>query len=180
MPASHFSGQLTRTGRHRASGPPTKKSYRTIALARRAKEPNHLPHDRLHSRLTEQQRHLKSRRPFVPDALELWQDLAEQDAGPNLWLDHRRNNEWQNSPSILPNYIKDVSNNPSGMTLPRPAWVKLNRLRTGGGLFRATMHKWGMASTSTCECGAKEQSADHIITSCPTTNPHKELLEYCT
>ena len=104
-------------------------------------------------------------------ALELLRDLAEQDATPNLWLDHRSNSKWQNSPPLLLNYIKDVSNNSSGMTLPRPAWVKLNRLRTGVDLFRATMHKWGMASTPTCKCGAKERSADHIITSCPNHRP---------
>ena len=143
----------------------------TIALARRAKESNHLQHDRLHSRLTEQQRHLKSRRPFLPAALELLRDLAEQDVTPNLWHDHRWNSEWQNSPYLLHNYIKDVSNNPSGTKLQRPAWVKLNKPRTGVGLFRTTMHKWGMASSPTCVCGAKEQSADHIITSCPTHHP---------
>ena len=50
---------------------------------------------------------------------------------------------------------------------PRTAWVRLNRLRTGVGLFRSTMYKWGMAPTAACECGAEEQTADHIITTCP-------------
>ena len=110
-------------------------------------------------------------RPFVPAALELLQDLAEQDVTENLWLDHKRNSERQNSPSYLHNYIKDVSNNPSGMTLPRPALVKLNRQRTGVGLFRVTMHKWGMVDSS-----AKEHSANHIITSGPTHHfPHGTL-----
>ena len=76
--------------------------------------------------------------------------------------------------------MKYVSNNLSGMTHPRSAWVKLNRLRTGVGLFRATMHKWGMAPIPTRECGAKEQSGDHIITSCPIHYPPHGALEYCT
>ena len=51
-----------------------------------------------------------------------------------------------------------------GFSFPRPAWVKLNRLRIGVNLFRSEMHKWG---TAACEYGAKEQTAEHIITSCP-------------
>ena len=54
------------------------------------------------------------------------------------------------------------------MTLPRQAWVKLNRLRTGVGLFPATINKLGMASTPICEYGAKEKYANHIIASCST------------
>ena len=40
-------------------------------------------------------------------------------------------------------------------------------LRTGFGLFRSTVQRWGMATTAACKCGAEEQTADHIITSCP-------------
>ena len=29
------------------------------------------------------------------------------------------------------------------------------------------MHKWSKASAASCECGAQEQTADHIMTSCP-------------
>ena len=47
--------------------------------------------------------------------------------------------------SRLQTFIKDVSPTPPGF--PRPAWIKLNRLRTCGGLFRSCTHKWGMAST---------------------------------
>ena len=114
MPTSHFSGQLTRAGRHRASGSPTKKSYNILSLPGQRAKPRITR--QTPPRLTEQQRHFKSRKPFVLAALELLRDLAEQDATPNLWLDHRWNSKWQNSTS-LHNYIKDVSNNPSGMTL---------------------------------------------------------------
>jgi len=31
----------------------------------------------------------------------------------------------------------------TGNILPRPFWVRLNRLRTGVGLFRLTIQKWG-------------------------------------
>ena len=53
------------------------------------------------------------------------------------------------------------------MALARPAWVKLNHLRTGVGRFRSNMHKWGLAQSATCKCGAEEQAADYIILDCP-------------
>jgi len=57
-----------------------------------------------------------------------------------------------------------------GMTLHRPSWVRINRLRTGVGLFRSTMHKWVVPSAN-CRCGAEEQTADYIITSCFLYHP---------
>ena len=53
------------------------------------------------------------------------------------------------------------------MGLPRAAWVKLNRLRTGVGRFHSSMHKWGLAPSPNCEFGASEQTADHVLTACP-------------
>ena len=49
----------------------------------------------------------------------------------------------------------------------KAAWVKLNRLRTGVGRFHSSMHKWGLAPSPNCECGASEQTADHVLTMCP-------------
>ena len=65
--------------------------------------------------------------------------------------------------SALGVYIPKVSTRPIGMSLTRTAWVKLNRLRTGVGRFGSSMHKWGLASSTKCVCGASEQTADHII-----------------
>ena len=42
----------------------------------------------------------------------------------------------------------------TGATLPRRAWVRLNRLRTGVGRFRSCLYKWSMASSAACESGA--------------------------
>ena len=56
-----------------------------------------------------------------------------------------------------------------GMNLPRPAWVRLNRLRTGIGIgrFQLSMHKKGLAPTSICECDALDQTAVHVILESP-------------
>ena len=53
------------------------------------------------------------------------------------------------------------------MGLPRPAWVRLNCLRTEFGKFQSSTHKWGLASTSICECGALNEIAAHVILECP-------------
>jgi len=62
------------------------------------------------------------------------------------------------------------------MTLPRPSWVRLNRLRFGVGLFRSTMHKWGLALSANCNWGAEKQTADHILASCSMYHPFKGTL----
>ena len=34
-------------------------------------------------------------------------------------------------------------------------------------------HKWGLAPSPNCECGASEQTADHVLTACPIhRTPH--------
>ena len=67
----------------------------------------------------------------------------------------------------LRGFVPETGARPVGMGLPRAAWVKLNRLRTGVGRFHSSMHKWGLAPSPNCECGASEQTADHVLTACP-------------
>ena len=62
------------------------------------------------------------------------------------------------------------------MSLTRTAWVNLNRPRTGVGRFGSSMHKWGLASSAKCECGASEQTADHIILTCPTHRTPRGIM----
>ena len=66
------------------------------------------------------------------------------------------------SMSAIGVYIPRVSTRPIGMSLTRTAWVNLNRPRTGVGRFGSSMHKWGLAPSEKCECGASKQTADHI------------------
>ena len=58
-----------------------------------------------------------------------------------------------------------------GMTLPRTVWVRLNRIRTGVGRFRSCLYKWGMVPSAACECGAEEQTVDHVVLQCAIHRP---------
>ena len=69
-----------------------------------------------------------------------------------------------NSPGIQPNFsvfVPIASIEPTGGTLRRNAYVKLDRLRTAVGRFRSDIHKRCLASSEACECGAAQQTADH-------------------
>ena len=81
-------------------------------------------------------------------------------------MDYAWNMEYLKSASRLHAFIPRASSKPLGMGLPRTSWVKLNRLRTGVGRFHSSMYKWGVAPSPNCECGASEQTADHIISAC--------------
>ena len=49
------------------------------------------------------------------------------------------------------------------MSFIRLAWVNLNRLRTDVGRFRSSLHKWGLASSTTCRFSADDQAADYVF-----------------
>ena len=115
------------------------------------------------------QERLKSRRPFVPAARKLLNDLVLSELGIPA---ARRTNyiwsaEYSNSATIVHVFIPRASSRPLGMDLPRTSWVKLDRLRTGVGHFHLSVYKWGLAFSSSCECGATEHTADHVISACP-------------
>ena len=70
-------------------------------------------------------------------------------------------------------FVPKTGARPVGMGLPQAAWVKLNCLQTGVGRFHLSMHKWGLAPSPNCECGASEQTAGHVLTVCPIhRTPH--------
>ena len=110
---------------------------------------------------------LKSRRPFVPATRKLLQDLTELGIRAAQWTDFKWSTEYSKCSPDLRVFIPKASTRPMGMGLPRSSWVRLNRLRAGVGRFQSFMHKWGLAPTSNCECGAAEQTAEHIILTCP-------------
>ena len=76
--------------------------------------------------------------------------------------------EWRLSTNRLREYIISPSRSCPGSDLPRQGSLgQLNRLRTGVGRFNADMWRWGLSKSPTCDCGADQQRANHIITECP-------------
>ena len=63
------------------------------------------------------------------------------------------------------------------MSLTRTTWVKLSRLHIDLGHFDWSMHKWGVASSANCECGASEQTADDLILTCPTHRAPRGIMD---
>ena len=130
-------------------------------------DPDHIFYELLAGSPDGHRERLKSRRPFVPAARKFLQDLTELDIHAAQWTDLKWSTEYSECSSDLRAFIPRESTRPMGMGLPRSSWVRLNRFRAGVGCFQSLMHKWGLAPTSNCECGAAEQTAEHIILTCP-------------
>ena len=76
---------------------------------------------------------LRSRRPFVPAARNLLDNLARLGIRASEWTNLKWKTEYCEGASRLRAFVPETGARPVGMGLPRAAWVKLNRLRTGVG-----------------------------------------------
>ena len=155
MSNDHLSAELRRMGA-------------TLSLAYRGSlDPDHILHGLLSGSSDTRQVRLRSRRPFVPGARNLLDNLARLGIRASEWTNYKWKTEYCGNASRLRAFVPETGARPVGMGLSRAAWVKLNRLRTGVGRFHSYMHKWGLAPSPNCECGASEQTADHVLTACP-------------
>ena len=84
---------------------------------------------------------LRSRRPFVPVGRNLLDNFARLGIRASEWTNHKWNAEYCENASRLRVFVPETGARFVGMSLPRAAWVKLNRLRTGVGRFHSSMHK---------------------------------------
>ena len=140
----------------------------TLSLAYRGSlDPDHILYGLLSGSSDTCQVRLRSRRPFVPGARNLLDNLARLGIRASEWTNHKWTMEYCENVSRLRAFVPETGARPVGMGLPRAAWVKLNCLRTGVGRFHLFMHKWGLAPLPNCKCGASEQTADHVLTACP-------------
>ena len=110
---------------------------------------------------------LRSRRPFVPAARNLLDNLARLGIRASEWTNHKWKTEYCENASRLRDFMPETGAGPVKMGLPRATWVMLNRLRIGVGRFHLSIHKWCLAPSPNFECGASEKTADHVLTACP-------------
>ena len=114
----------------------------TLSLAYRGSlDPDHILHGLLSGSSDTGQVRLRSRRPFVPGARNLLDNLARLGIRASEWTNHKWNAEYCGNAFRLRAFVPEASARPVGMGLPRAAWVRLNRLRTGVGRFHSSMHK---------------------------------------
>ena len=147
----------------------------TLSLAYRGSlDPDHILHGLLSRSSDTRQARLRSRRPFVPGARNLLDNFARLGIRASEWTNHKWKTEYCENASRFCAFMPKTGARPVGMGLPRAAWVKLNRQRIGVGRFHSSMRKWGLAPSPNCECGASEQTADHVLTACPIhRTPHE-------
>ena len=140
----------------------------TLSLAYRGSlDPDHILYGLLIGSSDTRQVRLRSRRPFVPAARNLLNNLSSLGIRASEWTNHKWNAEYCENASRLRAFVPRTGARPVGIGLPRAARFKLNRLQTGVGRFHSSMHKWDLAPSPNCECGASEQTADHVLTACP-------------
>ena len=101
--------------------------------------------------------------------------VIPEDRSKDAWIAATWKQEWEASgPTRAHRHVSDPGEGVKGEELSRKHWTNLNRLRTGVGRYRASMKKRGLADSAACECGEPEQTADHIINSCPLHRPPSE------
>ena len=133
----------------------------TLSLAHRGSlDSDHILYGLLSGSSDTRQVRLRSRRLFVPGARNLLDNLARLGIRASEWTNHKWKTEYCENTFRLRAFVPGTGARPA-------VWVKLNRLRTGVGRFHAFMHKWGLAPSPNCECGASEQTLDHVLTACP-------------
>ena len=141
--------------------PELRRMGATVSLAhRRSLDPDHILYGLLSGFSDVFQVRLRCRRPIVPASRNLLDNLAGQGIRTSECTNHKWNAEYCENSSRLRIFVPRTGARPVGMGLFRAAWVKLNGLRTGVGRFHSSMHKWGLAPSLNCECGASEQTAE--------------------
>ena len=118
----------------------------TLSLAHRGSlDPDHILYGLLSGSSNTRQVRLRSRRPFVPAAQNLLDNLARLGIRVFEWTNYKWKTEYCENASRLRVFVPGTGSRPVGMGLTRAAWLKLNRLRIGVGRFHFSMHKWGLA-----------------------------------
>ena len=121
MPASHSKRPLT----HVLSGIQSAELRRiraTLSLAHYGSlDPDHILHGLLSRSSDTRQVRLRSRRPFVPAARNLLDNLARLGIRASEWTNHQWKAEYRENASRLRAFVPGIGARPLGMGLPRAA-----------------------------------------------------------
>ena len=99
-------------------------------------DPDHILYGLFSGSSDTHQVRLRSRRPFVPGARNLLDNLARLGIRASEWTNHKWKTEYCDNASRLRAFVPETGARPVGMGLPRAAWVKLNRLLVLGDSIR--------------------------------------------
>ena len=127
-------------------------------------DPDHILYGLLSGSSDTRQVRLISRRPFVPVARNLSANLARLGIRASEWTNHKWKTEYCENASRLRAFVPETGARHVGMGLPRVAWVEPADWCWAIPFVHAQM---GLAPSPYCECGASEQTADHVLTACP-------------
>ena len=142
---------------HRQLQPPSRKSAR-LNLA-----PTLVVEQRLSSRKPFQRAaqtllaNLGEACPVSANQRKTMADIFVLDSWKRSW---RENYAWRE-------YFPTPNLDPLKGTMSRTAWSRFNRLLSGRTRLAADMHRYGIATSPVCDCGAPLQTPEHIIESCP-------------
>ncbi|KAI5732205.1 hypothetical protein M8J77_023312 [Diaphorina citri] len=103
---------------------------------------------------------LKSRNPPLATAISMQSgtfNLTE------AWKD-----TWERNCPALYKELPCIFTPPPGFDMKRKVWVTLNRIRTNTGKCAYSLHQWGKLESAACDCGAEQQTIQHIVAECPS------------
>ena len=111
----------------------------TLSLAYRGSlDPDHILHGLLSGSSDTRQVRLRSRRPFVPGARNLLDNLARLGIRASKWTNQKWKMEYCKNASRLRAFVPETGARPIGIGLLRAAWVKLSGLVLGDSIRACT------------------------------------------
>ena len=165
MPASHTNGLFANPNRYQTSWA---LSTRNNSLPDALQSDGSLTlHQLIKGSITAHEEKWQSRHNFAPAARKLLNELSKLSIRVAQWINYEWDVKCSEEQSELCFFVPRPSARPPRMGLLKPALVRRNRLRTGGGRYQAFVHKWGLAAASICGCDALYQTASHLILECP-------------
>ena len=84
--------------------------------------------------------------------------------------------DWSSASVVNHTMVTDHTIRQPDFHLPHHTWSLMNRFRASQGPCRASLHKWGLAHSPSCDCGQR-QTMNHIDDTCPLTKLEGGLHE---